>query len=127
MTEETVSTTQGDGKVSHKHRHRQDRGANATLFDIFSIIVSIAGAVYTLLPWGVFQSRLAELDTGLMVTAGFIFVAALIAYIGTVAQKKTNGTRNKATALTARILIWLSILGFIVPIFIRFLTELLNM
>lgn len=138
MSEE-ATTKPGDEKI-HQPKHRTEhstehstepktehRGVNVTIFDICSILVSLAGAAYTLLPWGVFQSRLAELDTGLMITAGFILVAAIIAYIGTIAHNKTNGTRNKAIALTARILIWLSILGFIVPIFIRFLTELLNM
>lgn len=114
-------------RADHETTTNTGKGTNVTIFDICSILVSLAGAAYTLLPWGVFQTRLEEVDTGLMITVAFIFVAAVIAYIGTIAHKKTNGTRNKPIALTARILIWLSILGFVVPIFIRLITELMNM
>lgn len=121
--------TENQHRTGPVHRAEQPghKGTNVTMFDICSILVSLAGAAYTLLPWGVFQTRLENIDTGLMITVAFIFVAAVIAYIGTIAKNKTNGSRNKPVALTARILIWLSIAGFVVPIFIRLLTELMNM
>jgi hypothetical protein len=96
------------------------KGPNWTVMDIGSIIVLLSGAVFTLLPWGVFQTRLEDVDILLMLTPAFILVGAILAYAGTVLTKKTTGTRNKVVALTARILVWASILGLLGPIIVKF-------
>ena len=92
-----------------------------SVIDIGSIIVSISGVVFTLLPWGVFQTRLENVDILLMATPVFILVAALLTYATTVLVKKTHGTRNRGIALLARILVWSSVVGLVGVIFFRFL------
>lgn len=96
-------------------------GQNWTVMEIASILVSVAGIVYALLPWGVFQTRLDTVDLALMATPAFILVAALIAYAGTVLRKKTGGKpANRILAGTAGVLVWLSVIALIMPIMIRF-------
>lgn len=98
---------------------------NWTVMDIGAIVVALAGEAYTFLPWGVYDTRLEELDIALMVTPVFIFVAAILSYVGTVLVKKTNGTRSGWTASIARTVIWGAILSLI-PIFIRFISVLIG-
>lgn len=100
-------------------------GPNWTVMDIGAIVVALAGEAYTLLPWGVYESRLEAVDIALMVTPVFIFMAAVLSYAGTVLVKKTNGTRSGGTAMTARIVIWASIISLL-PMFIHFIALLLN-
>lgn len=97
-------------------------GPDWTVIDLGSIVISLSGFVFTLLPWGVFQSRLETVDIMLMLTPAFILAAALLSYTGTLVRKKTNGTRNKVIANIARMLIWVSIAVLIVPIMIKFIS-----
>ena len=99
---------------------------NWSVMDFTSIVISLAGAVFTLLPWGVFQSRLAMVDILLMVTPAFILLAALTSFAGTVLRKKTDGTRNPALALAARLLVWATVIGLAGPIIVKFATLLMN-
>lgn len=100
-------------------------GPSWTVMDIGAIVVGLSGLAYTLLPWGVFYSRLQMLDIALMLTPVFILVTALLTYAGTLLVKKTNGTRNKAAASIARTCVWASMLTLI-PIFIRFISLLIS-
>lgn len=99
---------------------------NWSVMDFTSIVISLAGAVFTILPWGVFQSRLAMVDILLMVTPAFILLAALMSFAGTVLRRKTDGTRNPALALTARLLVWATVIGLVGPIIIKFAMLLMN-
>lgn len=103
-----------------------ETGPNWTIMDIAAIAILGSGGVFALLPWGVFQSRLSTLDLSLMFIPAFILVAALISFTATSLRRKTNGTRNSAVAGIGRALIWLSIIGLLGPIFVRFITALLQ-
>lgn len=107
--------------MTHESNSETPTGQNWTVMEIASILVSVAGIVYTLLPWGVFQTRLDSVDLALMATPAFILTAALIAYAGTALRKKTAGKpANRVLAGTAGLLVWLSVIGLIMPIMIRF-------
>lgn len=94
---------------------------NWTVMEVASILVSLAGIVYSILPWGVFQTRLDNVDIALMATPAFILIAALIAYAGTLLRKKTGGKpANRVLAGISSVLVWLSVIGLIMPIMIRF-------
>lgn len=109
-----------------KNQSLPQQGPHWAVMDIASLAVIVAGIVYTLLPWGVFQTRLHNVDIMLMVTPAFIFVSALIAFAGTVLRRKTESPASPfGLALAVRILIWGSIIGLIGPIAFRFITLLI--
>lgn len=107
--------------MTHESNSETPAGQNWTVMEVASILVNVAGIVYTLLPWGVFQTRLDSVDLALMATPAFILIAALIAYAGTVLRKKTGGKpANRVLAGISSVLVWLSVIGLIMPIMVRF-------
>lgn len=105
-----------------KNKNLPQQGPNWAVMDLASMVVIVAGIVYTLFPWGVFQTRLHNVDIMLMATPVFILISALIAFTGTVLRRKTESPASPfGLSLTLRLLIWGSIIGLIGPIAFRFI------